>query len=520
MRGNNYVGAFIGGANSVSIVNCSNAAEVEGASCVGGIEGSNGGTRGYTSGCSNVGVVVGSTNVGGIVGNGNPSLAIAPTSEPLRPLRRRQGRRHHGTSEAASNYTTSCYNAGPVSAVTAGAITASSGYMFSNCLYDKDASTPAGKPAVIGVGEYSETPGKIDGVSSADLKSWGAAYQLNRMSSTPNAGSGLDYASVENAADMTTWRQATGVDATLENKGYPVLVALDATDADGNAAASLQAAADWSDVGGWVDAFIMTDEKIDQRVPGATPGELLNYKPDTSVNDGSTDAKAIELSTPEALAWWVYKSSGWSAIITADIDLFGTPYTGVDANLVVSTDWGAPSNIEDGLLWTGTANTGASLNGGGNTVKHMHATNGLLEGAQEMRDLILAEGLVDASGQASAYAGAFASTSATAGSVEFWNLVNQSVAVRGSGDAGSVASGIVGLNGRTSVFVGCANRAPVSAASIVGGIVGINPSDSATFYLCANEGSISAAPGLNPSMANGIAMPIMQLRKHATTLVL
>ena len=52
VRGNNYVGAFIGGANSVSIVNCSNAAEVEGASCVGGIEGSNGGTRGYTSGLS------------------------------------------------------------------------------------------------------------------------------------------------------------------------------------------------------------------------------------------------------------------------------------------------------------------------------------------------------------------------------------------------------------------------------------------------------------------------------------
>ena len=65
-------------------------------------------------------------------------------------------------------------------------------------------------------------------------------YQLSRVATTLNDSGTLDYASVTDLANMTTWRQATG-DAgagTLENSATPVLVALDGTDASGNAAAS------------------------------------------------------------------------------------------------------------------------------------------------------------------------------------------------------------------------------------------------------------------------------------------
>ena len=508
VHGNNNVGSLVGSADDVYIVNCSNAGTVEGESKVGGIAGINNGSLrgGITIGCSNTGTITSTTFAGGIVGSENSNIANCFNAGAVSAtaVDGQAGGIISSRSPGVDHELVNCYNVGPVSAATAGAITSTSNGSIYNCFYNTETSTPAGASTVTGLGSGGDVPCQVEGLTTDELKSWGAAYQLNRVSCTLEDNFyHVKYANENNVANMTAWRQATGDEAagTLENKGYPVPCAPGET---------MQAAADWRAVGEWVDTFITVGERENSRKPleyasgpGANPpGELLNYKPDTSVNDGSAADKAIELSTPEALAWWalVNRATGKYVAMTTDMDLFGTPYTGVAANLVTSTDWGAPSNIEDGLLWKSPDTTKAHVDGRGNTIKHMHAFSGLLYQALEVRDLTMAEGLVDATGGFGTYAGAFSSESAR--DATFTNLVNQSVAVRGSGGSGDCAAGIVGQSSGSSVFVGCVNQAPVSNAEYyTGGIVGRNYSGTPSFYLCANEGTVD---GTNASTVSGI----------------
>lgn len=124
------------------------------------------------------------------------------------------------------------------------------------------------------------------GRTTAQMKQWGLAYQLNGAP---------DLSAVSN----TVWREAS---SGSENSGYPVF-------AETNG--KMDAAANWSEPGAWVDAY--------------------GTKPE---GDGSTTA--YKITSPEQLAWLAYKvntdSSNYSKR-NADIgknklDLFGSRFSG------------------------------------------------------------------------------------------------------------------------------------------------------------------------------------------------
>ncbi|WP_204600487.1 hypothetical protein [Enteroscipio rubneri] len=258
------------------------------------------------------------------------------------------------------------------------------------------------------------------------------------------------------------------------------------------------------------DSWEMLADAIDSTDPGVSTITLPNGKSrDMSVykpTDAGTEADPYQIDSPEALAWWAYKSTGY-AVLTDNMSLFGADYMGAvpgtDSKDVDGNDGadGIPDNIREALPWPNTT-TGAHLDGGGFTISHLYATNGLLKGAVDVRNLTLSEGLVDAAGQSMASAGAFASTVAS-GAI-FANLVNQSVAVRGSGDAQCIAGGIVGEGTDAAVFMECVNRASVGMSYYASGIMGLSYSSlHVQFYLCANEGTVDVSD-VSSSRAVGI----------------
>ena len=361
--GGQGTGAIAGSTSTgnTNFINCANAAEVKGESSVGTV----GGIVGWTNeskiiGCSNSGAISAVTSVGGVYGVGYAHLSNCSNIGTVTASAGNAG----GVAGGTYGKLVSCYNAGSVSGdANSGAVVTRGGAQCYNCLYDGEVS----KPATVGFGANSDAPGKVESVTTDVLKSWGAAYQLSRVATTLNDSGTLDYASVTDLANMTTWRQATG-DAgagTLENSGYPVLVALDGTDASGNAAASLQKAADWSQVGNWVDVFVTVDEKADQRVPGATAGEPLGYKPNLATNNGTTEDLAIQLTNPEAFAWYAYKLnttpsetiSGSTTYananvkLTANIDLTGVSYGGSLDTTTGITQRRSTKTPSNGCLW-------------------------------------------------------------------------------------------------------------------------------------------------------------------------
>ena len=122
------------------------------------------------SNCSNIGTVTSSTYfAGGIIGRGITSPAVK-----------------------------NCLNAGSVSAARAGAIASQGSFVLTNCFYDKEAS----KPVTVAAYGKSDAYGVAQAVSTAALKTWGAAYQLN--------GGAAGGSQNGNVAGMTAWRQATG----------------------------------------------------------------------------------------------------------------------------------------------------------------------------------------------------------------------------------------------------------------------------------------------------------------------
>lgn len=203
------------------------------------------------------------------------------------------------------------YNTGAI-AVPSGGGTAyavgSPNATMSNCWYDSEET-----------GTVTARPGAT-GVTTAQMKTWGAAYQLN-------GGNGANALS-----SYTTWRKAK----PGENDGYPVLCARNAS---GASTESMDAASSWADVGEWAEYFNTAS------------------KP----NGAGTAASPYAIKTPVQLAWFAYvvnkgripyhadtKAYDMSANLDANIDLFGAAFTGKTATTPVD---GVSSNIDDALKW-------------------------------------------------------------------------------------------------------------------------------------------------------------------------
>ena len=252
----------------------------------------------------------------------------------------------------------------------------------------------------------------------------------------------------------------------------------------------------WAKLADAVDAAPGTETTLTD----GTKKDMSTFKP---TGAGTVD-DPYQLSTPEAFAWWAFKKGG-HAKLTANISLFGDNYVGATPGALDAD--GIPGNIKNALPWTGTT-VGTNMDGGNFTITHLYGTTGLLSEAVDLRNLTLAEGLVDATGQTNAQVGAFASTSSDTNAV-FVNLTNQSVAVFGSGDSSNgYAGGIAGSSVGTPSFVNCTNRAPVSSAhwtgGILGGMKGLPDTVAPQFYLCSNEADIDVSSTAY-SIGGGIA---------------
>lgn len=141
---------------------------------------------------------------------------------------------------------TSNYSAGSnsgSSGLSAGVFGSQTGGTASNNFFDSDQMS--------GIADSAQKGGR----TTAQMKSWGCAYQLN---GAPDLS----------AVSSTVWRKATG---DGENSGYPVFAE----------SGKMSGAADWSEPGAWVDAF------------GTKP-----------LGDGSGTPYQIE--KPEELAWLAY----------------------------------------------------------------------------------------------------------------------------------------------------------------------------------------------------------------------
>ena len=504
VRGKTHVGALVGQAKTTELANCSNAAEVSG-EIAGGVAGS---CEGRIIGCSNAGAISGYNYVGGVVGSpGSGSVSNCFNIGAVSANEAYGGAGGIGAYGAVEYV--SCYNAGPIKGYIRGAITAdTNSSKCYNCLYDTGTSAGDASKPVTGCStpgythDGDDAHGKVEGVSSAALKSWGAAYQLSRVSATPNDSGAFDYASVTDLANMTTWRQATGDEAagTLENNGYPVLCATGET---------LQAATDWSQVGAWIDTFLTVDEKIDQRVPGATAGEPLGYKPDTSTNNGTTADLAIELPSPEALAWFAYKTNNTPAEVISGSTTYKNAYTKLGANIdLEGKNYGgsadeskatAADKYANVLDWVAMNQYAPHFDGKGHTIDHLYinAPEKSQQGLFGMTDSSAQDNFIqNVSIGSQSYVRSKTVAGGLAGSVTYVNFTNCSNAAEISTEPGrphnsSAAGGIAGYLHEGNVS-GCSNTGAVTAEgySNAGGIAGGGFKNKITN--CFNTGAVTA----------------------------
>ena len=313
-------GGVVGAMNGGTLENCSNAGLVR-ATCdvlldthimgSGGIVGQVEGTVNISR-CRNTGAVEagtkGKNNLGGIV-----------------------GRVYSGTTTIRD-----CYNRGDIGKTRAprdagGILGANTGTAaLVNCYSTADMAASGGAAGrLYGAGTVTLTncyaldtaAGAAQGtaLTAAQLKSWGAAYQLNGAPNLSDAA----------ARAATVWRMATG---DTENSGYPVL-----------ATGAMGTAADWGQVGSWVDTFA-TD-----RQPKETGG-------------------AYQLGNAEQLAWFAHTvnsgNGGKNAAVTADIDLAGTAYTGKTAAQAAAD----PANV---LGWKSMNEYSGTFDGGMHTIRNL-----------------------------------------------------------------------------------------------------------------------------------------------------
>ena len=458
------------GYKTTTVTDCSNAAEVR---QQGGQGWSTGGIMGCVYGrsssvlslvmerCSNTGAVWGPKDAGGIIGYVN-SAQRSDTAAEIRDCFNRGdvtggGDEDYsaaggiaGRSYPSTTVIENCYDTGAVSHTgryaKAGAIVGllrSGGCTVANCWYSDGL-------------ENSSATGSA--VADDELKTWGAAYQLN-------GGSGK-------VSGMGAWRMdAAG--ASAANDGYPVFCA---------STEKMDEAADWSDVGRWVDAF----------ATGRQPS-----------GDGSADGQPFQIETAEQLAWLGYKvnqgatdglaAANQNASLSKSVSLAGLDYVYADAK---------GDGLAGCLKWvpvgkdTETAFHG-DFAGNGNAVSDMRADVAGSGGGSVFAGLFGAvagssvsdlsvEGVVTARQNASKYAhaGMVAGYSAIDGervpAFENVDTAGTVDAISGNDDCSPWVGGLVGWVAGGASFTGCYNRAAARSAGLgstargaSGGIAGI-----------------------------------------------
>ena len=395
VRGNGYVGGVVG-------IITGRGGTVErcwnGASVSSSSNAAGGGIAGFIYGtvrdCYNLGAVGGLGYKGGIVGFAGDGTSVV-------------GR---------------CYNAGRSES---GAVVGREG----------SGATIAGNYYLEGTGSDAGLGAdKARELTAEQLESWGAAYALN-------GGNGT-----QELASLAVWRKAKDAG---ENTGYPVLCA---------AGESMDAAADWAEVGAWVDVF------------------ALSLQPSTG--DG-TAATPYEISSPGQLAWFAYKvntdNGAYSrkrAKLTQSIDLSGKEYTGAGT---IEADF---SNC---LKWKPIASFSGDFDGGG------HAVENLLVSESTER-----------AGFFGRLQGVDAAADSAADAVSVHDFGVASGAVTGLHTVGGIVGDMKRLQGKAAVRVErCWNAASVTGTgansaseTMAGGIVGYALG---TVSNCYNTGSVSAA---------------------------
>ena len=227
-----------------------------------------------------------------------------------------------------------------------------------------------------------------DPIPADQLAGWGGAYQLN----APLYKDADGVQRQKPFADLGTWRE----DVENVNGGYPVLV----RDADSDSLAHLRAAADWGEVGAWVDTFVSTADYFPQNDDGVKPEKPAEI--DVPASWGApTGTKAYAIETPEDLAWFFGKfcsSTTPNALVTKPLDLAGNAYTGKS---------GTGTNFDACLEWSSGYVSGSVFDGGGEPITNLYqrkATRGFFAMVREsatVRNVALESGMfniVSASG--------------------------------------------------------------------------------------------------------------------------
>ena len=305
------------------------------------------------------------------------------------------------------------YNAGSVTAATPGfaSALAEAGNPLANC-YCLEGGTAQENGAVP--------------VTLGQLRSWGMVYALNG-----NSRSGH-------------WQLGKG--------GAPAPAA---------APGELRAAADWAEVGEWV--------QISGRAP-LTATDLT----------AGIEIKYCPVSSAEDLAWYAYMQNGGGALpcrelrIFSDIDLFGGEYTGKrnDGDAEEALPW-KPIGAEPQHGYVGF------LSGRGKQITNLYVKNenyagllGYVKGGA-VQDLTVQGRVkgVNAGGIAGACAGNI-------------SRCRNEAAIAGTGSAG----GIAGTG--SSAITQCVNAGSVSGSGLTGGLVGEHTAGAITD--CYNTGSVHA----------------------------
>ena len=320
-----------------------------------------------------------------------------------------------------------------------------------------------------------------DPIPADQLAGWGGAYQLN----APLYKDADGVQRQKPFADLGTWRE----DVENVNGGYPVLV----RDADSDNLAHLRAAADWGEVGAWVDAFTNTKNPdyfpdYDGGMEPEKPAEI-----DAPASWGApAGTKAYAIETPEDLAWFAYKVNTdnanfgtKSAVLSANVNLFGETYTGTAFNETADLN----GQLMSALPWTpiGVASAGGdkksfagTFDGQGMAVEHLATAADTYYGGLfgDVQGAVRGTTVKSSDIQGQVYAGAIAAhlsgTSDKRASVETSSSAKD-VTVRSS-DSSSAAGGVVGHAGWSSAeaeVLNCFSRATVSGgAGKTAGVVG------------------------------------------------
>ena len=180
--------------------------------------------------------------------------------------------------------------------------------------------------------------------TAAQLKTWGAAYQLNG-----GATGGGSITDPGNVAGMDAWTW-TGAGA------YPSLIPHDAAGAvDGQHMAN---ASDWGAVGAWVENFDPKDEN----------GQFI--RPAYLMGMGSAAGNPISIETPEGLAWYAQRVNSANGTVIPDGSVaYGSSFArlaqvGLTPLESISLLGAKYTDAAQALAWVPIGTSGAPYSGG------------------------------------------------------------------------------------------------------------------------------------------------------------